>query len=58
MIADTPMHAIRLKCLDCNNGQLYEINKCEIKDCPLWKFKSGHRFKGDAAEDNSSNDSI
>ena len=41
----TPMKAIRLKCLDCVNGQLMEINKCELKKCPLWKYRSGHRPK-------------
>ena len=58
MEATTPMKAIRAKCLDCNNGKLYEINKCEIKDCPLWRYRSGHRPKDDIAEENCSDDTI
>ena len=42
MRADTPMKAIRAKCLDCVNGQIYEINKCHIEKCPLWKYRTGH----------------
>ena len=42
---NTPMRAIRLKCLDCVNGQLYEINKCHIEKCPLWRYRTGHRPK-------------
>lgn len=47
MRADTPMRAIRAKCLDCVNGQIYEINKCHIEKCPLWKYRTGHRPKND-----------
>lgn len=46
----TPRKAIRLKCLDCVNGQIYEINKCHLQKCPLWKFRSGHRNKENMAE--------
>lgn len=45
MRSDTPMRAIRAKCLDCVNGQIYEINKCHIEKCPLWKYRTGHRPK-------------
>lgn len=45
MQATTPMKAIRLKCLDCSNGQIYEINKCKIQKCPLWRYRTGHRPK-------------
>lgn len=45
MRADTPMRAIRAKCLDCVNGQIYEINKCHLEKCPLWKYRTGHRPK-------------
>lgn len=41
----TPMKAIRLKCLDCVNNQIQEINKCQISGCPLWKYRTGHRPK-------------
>ena len=45
MKANTPMRAIRAKCLDCVCGQLLEINKCHITGCPLWKYRTGHRPK-------------
>lgn len=41
----TPLKAIRLKCLDCVNGQLHEINKCHLKKCPLWDYRTGHKNK-------------
>lgn len=52
----TPMKAIRLKCLDCVNGQLMEINKCELKKCPLWKYRSGHRPKENEEVEKKIND--
>lgn len=49
----TPMKAIRLKCLDCVCGQLYEINKCESTKCPLWRYRTGHRPKKDIAPESN-----
>lgn len=43
MATRTPLKAIRAKCLDCVNGQIYEINKCHIEGCPLWEYRTGHR---------------
>lgn len=43
MAKRTPIKAIRAKCLDCVCGQIYEINKCHIEDCPLWEYRTGHR---------------
>ena len=37
----TRAKAIRLKCLDCCCGQRAEIRSCEIKTCPLWRFRMG-----------------
>ena len=37
----TRAKAIRLKCLDCCCGQRAEIRNCEIKTCPLWRFRMG-----------------
>ena len=47
MARRTPLKAIRAKCLDCVCGQLLEINKCHIKECPLWEYRRGKRPKGD-----------
>lgn len=43
MRPDTPMHAIRLKCLECCCGQMAEVRLCHIQDCPLWAYRFGHR---------------
>lgn len=43
MRPDTPMHAIRLKCIECSCGQLSEVRLCHIKDCALWAYRFGHR---------------
>ena len=33
--------AIRLKCIDCCNGQPSEVRKCELTRCPLWRYRMG-----------------
>lgn len=38
---DTPLRAIRKKCKDCTCGNLDEIEKCCIIDCPLWLYRRG-----------------
>lgn len=43
MKADSPMHAIRLKCLDCMCEQAPEVNMCPVKKCPLWAYRFGKR---------------
>jgi hypothetical protein len=37
----SPMRAIRAKCLDCSGGSKKEVELCQVKDCPLWCFRSG-----------------
>jgi hypothetical protein len=39
----TPIKAIRVKCLDCSNGQYSEVRECSIKDCHLWLYRMGKR---------------
>ena len=51
MAIRTPIKAIRAKCLDCVNGQIYEINKCHIVKCPLWEYRTGHRPKTEVGAD-------
>lgn len=41
----TPLKAIRLKCIDCCNGNKNEVKKCPIKNCPLYIFKLGKTQK-------------
>ena len=43
MKRQTPIKAIRSKCLDCCNGSPYEVRKCVIPKCPLWPYRLGKR---------------
>lgn len=36
-----PVKAIRLKCLDCSAGSSSDVDKCSIRDCPIWPFRHG-----------------
>lgn len=38
----TPLKAIRLKCIDCMCGQIYEVAKCPCDDCSLYQYRMGH----------------
>ena len=64
MAIRTPLKAIRAKCLDCVNGQIYEINKCHLEGCPLWEYRTGHRpaknnsVEGNFSEDDSEDEEI
>ena len=40
---ETPIKAIRKKCLDCTCGQPKEIRLCTIIDCDLFPYRLGHR---------------
>ena len=40
---DTPVKAIRKKCLDCTCGQVLEIRKCAVILCPLYPYRMGRR---------------
>lgn len=41
----TPMRAIRAKCLDCCAGQVAEVRRCELENCPLFRYRFGKRPK-------------
>jgi hypothetical protein len=36
-----PVKAIRLKCRDCTNNQISEIDNCTVEKCPLWLWRFG-----------------
>lgn len=38
-----PLRAIRSKCRDCCGGQVVEVRRCQIIDCPLWPYRMGRR---------------
>ena len=40
---DTPIKAIRKKCLDCTCGSVKEIRKCSIIECDLYPYRFGRR---------------
>ena len=37
----SPLRAIRAKCLDCSCYQASEVRLCEAIKCPLWPFRAG-----------------
>lgn len=37
----TPLRAIRMKCLDCSDGNVPEVRECVVDDCPLYSFRMG-----------------
>lgn len=37
----SPLKAIRAKCLDCSNQQIYEVKLCPVKRCALYPFRMG-----------------
>lgn len=51
MAIRTPIKAIRAKCLDCCNESFAEVRACNIKKCPLWEYRMGHRPKDDPEQE-------
>lgn len=41
----TPVRAIRQRCLDCSGFTSKEVRDCSFNDCPLHEYRSGHRPK-------------
>ena len=37
----SPLKAIRTKCLDCSGGSEAEARKCTAVACPLWAYRMG-----------------
>ena len=37
----SPLRAIREKCIDCSGGSPAEARRCEATACPLWPFRAG-----------------
>jgi len=55
-MAQTPIKAIRAKCLDCCCDQAKEVRLCPSKNCPLYPYRMGHRPKGENSTDVSIDD--
>ncbi len=41
MKSESPLFAIREKCLDCCAGSNLEVKMCVIQDCSLYPFRLG-----------------
>jgi len=39
----TPIKAIRAKCLDCSCGQSKEVRECPVSKCTLYPYRMGRR---------------
>lgn len=37
---DEALTAIRLKCMDCSGNSRREVERCKLKDCPLYPYRS------------------
>ena len=40
---DTPLKAIRKKCLDCSYFQPKEVRQCTAIECPIYPYRFGRR---------------
>ena len=38
--AQTLLVAIRAKCMDCSGNSRREVERCGLKDCPLYPFRN------------------
>lgn len=46
---ESPIKAIRAKCIDCSGGSESEVRKCVQHSCPLWPMRMGRNpFHGRA----------
>lgn len=43
MEVETPVKAIKMKCLECANWTPREVTECPMTDCPLWPYRKGKR---------------
>lgn len=49
---ESPIKAIRAKCLDCSGANAAEVRKCVAVNCALWPFRMGRNpFWGKGGEE-------
>jgi hypothetical protein len=49
---DSPIKAIRAKCIECSGGSMAEARLCHLTHCALWPFRMGHNpFYGKTDDD-------
>ena len=39
---ESPIKAIRAKCVECSGGSMSEVRLCHLTHCALWAFRMGH----------------
>lgn len=44
--AECVLKAVRRKCLDCSGNQTKLVDRCEIKDCPLYPYRTREAVYG------------
>ncbi len=54
----TRAKAIRLKCLECSAQQPSEVRCCEMKDCPLWRYRMGREERDELYENSRQKASV
>jgi hypothetical protein len=42
-VKQTPLRAIRSKCVDCGAGSLVEVRLCPVTTCAIWPYRMGKR---------------
>ncbi len=48
MRENSPLAAIRSKCLECCCGQRNEVKHCTVTGCALYNFRNDHKPKNTA----------
>lgn len=51
MPTQTPLKAIRAKCLDCSGNYYKNVRECPITKCPLYQYRMGKRPQRDNSSD-------
>lgn len=47
---NTKAECIKIKCLECSNGNKKEVLNCKIKNCPLHRYRTGEKTVEQYAE--------
>jgi hypothetical protein len=49
---ESPIKAIRAKCIECSGGNMAEARLCALTHCALWAFRMGHNpFYGKTSDE-------
>jgi hypothetical protein len=42
-VENSPLYAIRQKCIECSGDGFLHVKFCQVTDCALWPFRFGKR---------------